>query len=66
MKDRFAVLDIDYRNLFEKKWQMPFGYGSCYIAETLDEAINHIKEINGKNLVVERFNSDGREIVYKN
>jgi hypothetical protein len=65
MKDRFVVLDPDYRDMFEKKWQMPFGYGSCYIAETLEEAIDHIKEINGKNLVVEKFNSNGREIVYR-
>lgn len=64
MKDRFAVLDPNYRDLFEKKWQMPFGYGSCFISDNMVEAINHIKEINGVNLVVEKFNSDGREIVY--
>jgi hypothetical protein len=65
MKDRFAVLDPDYRDVFEKKWQMPFGYGSCFISDNMNEAIDHIKEINGKNLVVERFNSNGREVVYK-
>ncbi len=65
MKDRFAVLDPDYRDMFEKKWHMPFGYGSCFITDKLEEAIDHLNEINGENFVVEKVNSDGREIVYR-
>ena len=65
MKDRFVAIDPDYRDLWEKKYQLPFGYGICFISLNQQEVIDHIKEQNLKGFVVEKINTTGREIVWR-
>lgn len=31
MRPRYAVVDKEKRDSFEKEWQLPYGYGNCYV-----------------------------------
>jgi hypothetical protein len=68
MKPRFAVVDKLMRDKFEKKWQMPYGYGNCFVSTDPEEAIRYYEERIPEyetTFVVEKFDVDGREVIYR-
>jgi hypothetical protein len=66
MIPRFALIDIEKRNEFEKELQLPYGYGSVNIFDNFDDALAELKEYptvyNGCS--IERIDEDGREVVF--
>lgn len=69
MKARYAVIDEEERNWFEKEFQLPFGYSNCFVSLDLEEAIERMRiyKKNSSNVrwVVEKIDEDGKEIVYR-
>ena len=41
MKPRYAIINEEARNEFEMEWQMPFGYATCEIFFSFDEALDY-------------------------
>ena len=39
MKPRYAVINEYERDMFEKEWQVPYGYGKCFVSTNPQEAI---------------------------
>jgi len=64
MKPRYAIINEEARNEFEMEWQMPFGYATCEIFFSFDEALDYFCDNYSKGSI-EKFDSEGREIVYR-
>ena len=70
MKTRFAVVNLEEKVKFEKKWEMPYGYNNCpYIGFSQKEAIQWINQNLGqqerREYVVERHKAGMIEVVWK-
>jgi len=68
MIPRFAVVDKMVRDQFENEWQMPYGYGSCFVSTDVEEAIRYYEENIPEyetTFVVEKFDEEGRETIYR-
>lgn len=68
MKHRFVVIDQLARDQFEKEWQMPYGYGNCFVSIDVEEAIQYFEENIPEyetTFVVEKIDDEGREVIYK-
>ena len=68
MKPRFAVIDIEERDSFEKEYQIPYGYAASFVSFDMEEAINYLEDKYDESevtMVVEKVDEDGREVVYK-
>lgn len=68
MKERFAVVNEMRRDDFEKEWQMPYGYASCYVTMDLEDAMDWLEtEIPQDEIgwVVEEISREGRSVVYR-
>ena len=66
----FAIVDEKVRDEFEKKFQIPYGYSTCYITFNQEEAIKSFRALSvlkgyPKRLVVEKLSEGYKEIVYK-
>lgn len=64
MKARYAILNEEERNTFEKENEMPYGYGSCEIFYDFEQAVNHFHNNYGEGWVIEEVTTGGREVVY--
>ncbi len=67
IKDRYGVVNLEDREEFEKKFQLPFGYK--FVSFNYREA-EDICKVNGKGYVVEKITSthvidNEREIIYR-
>jgi hypothetical protein len=68
MVNRYAVVNQIERDDFEKEWQMPYGYASCYITLDMEDAMNYMEQecpVNEIGWVVEEVSSEGRSVVYR-
>jgi hypothetical protein len=67
MKPRYAIIDEEERDEFEKEFQLPYGYGDSFIAYSFEEAIMEMHFLMEQDLFfsVERIDEYGREIVYR-
>ena len=64
MIPKFAVLNVEKRTWFEKEFQLPYGYGHCFVTFDMDKAIRECKN-KPVNWVVERIDDKGKEIVFR-
>ena len=72
MKPRYAVVNEYRRDKFEKMWQMPYGYGKCFVSFNPQEAItylNSLAQTQGEDqvstMIVEKISEEGRELYYR-
>ncbi len=71
MKPRYAVIDQNERDNFEKEWQMPFGYNQCFVSFDPKEAVREIhylvdqRAYDPDDMIVEKIDEDGRELYYR-
>ncbi len=67
MKPRYAVINQNERDKFEKKWQLPYGYKDCFITTKPQEAIDMLEEMAGiadaSELIIEKIEFDGQNVV---
>jgi hypothetical protein len=64
MVERYAIVDPKVRDFFEKKYQIPYGYGMFKIFTDREEAITSFKKIPKElrdKMKVERITDDARE-----
>lgn len=74
VNERFGVVDEEKRAMYEKEFQVPFGYD--YITFDREEAIKHCKSLRtpsarSKKIIVERiYNTmevqNKKEVIYRN
>ena len=65
MISRYAILNEEKRDKFEKEYQMPYGYGNCEIFDDVDVAIDRFHFNYGEGWIIEEYNSNGRSTVYE-
>lgn len=66
MRPRYVVINEIDRNEFEKKWEIPFGYGECDIHITFEDAIDELEAYYGSSeWIVEKISENGRETIYR-
>jgi len=68
MEPVYVIIDEKARDDFEKEWQIAYGYSDCEIFRDLDEAIIDFEEWVGEwdnTYIIEKVDSEGRELVYK-
>lgn len=68
MRPVFVIIDEKTRDDFEKEWGIPYGYADCEIFLDLDAAVIDFEEWVDDwetTYVIEKIDSEGREIVYK-
>jgi len=70
MRPRYVIVDKTKRDLFESKWQLPFGYNGCRIFDNEDKAIEFFKDTVskygfGEHYIIEKYDNGTKEIVYK-
>ena len=70
MKPRYAIVNEYMRDKFEKEWQLPYGYGSCFVSINPQEAIDKLNEYvrihaDSSVLIVEKISDEGRELYYR-
>ena len=68
MKARFAVIDIEERDSFEKEYHLPYGYAASFVSFDMEEAIDYLEDNYGPEEItraVEQIDEDGREVVYR-
>ena len=66
MIERYAIIDPEVRDNFEKEFQIPYGYGSFQIFTDREEAVSAFKKIPTElrqTLKVERITDDAREFL---
>ena len=63
----YAVINEKLRDAFEKRYQMPYGYGNAIkVTSNYDEALEWLRACSDK-FVIERYSPDcGRDIIYRN
>lgn len=64
MLERFAIIDPEVRDNFEKLYQIPYGYGSVKIFTDREDAISTFKKIpkdHRETLRLERITDYARE-----
>ena len=64
----YAIINEKERNDFEKKYQIPYGYGLCeffYDYDTAYEFFDEEKIDYHESFVIEKVDSNGREIIYR-
>jgi hypothetical protein len=62
MKPRYAVVDKEERDKFEREYQMPYGYGNIPIYFDLGKAINFRNKLTKKCIIEEYDNGTVREV----
>ena len=70
MKPKYAIVNEFERDTFEKEWQMPYGYGKCFVSTNPKEAINQLHkyaDLHGdtSTFIVEKISEEGRELYYR-
>ena len=72
MKPRYVIVNDLERTEFEKRWQMPYGYGKCLIFTDSRDAINVLEDhaannpqIDTSEYIIEKITSEGREFYYR-
>ena len=72
MIPRYAIIDEFERDEFEKKWHMPYGYGTCYITADPEDAIEVYEEMlymtdDGPetSLIIEEFTENSKTLFYR-
>ena len=67
MIPRYAIIDVEERDDFEKKTHLPYGYSNCFITHNLNYAIDRFMKYKYeyyKGHSIERIDEHGREVVY--
>lgn len=67
MKPRYVILNEVERDAFEKRWQLPYGYGDTVIFSDLEEAMLELDSLYNPTTewVVEEISDEGRQVVYR-
>jgi hypothetical protein len=70
MKPRYAIVNEYERDNFEKEWQMPYGYGKCFVSTDPQAAVKQLEKyaaIHGDitTFIVEKISDEGRELYYR-
>jgi len=72
MIPRYAIVDEFEREEFEKRWQIPYGYGECYITADPDDAIRVYEEIvetvgeeEANSFIIEEIYEGGKTLFYR-
>ena len=66
MMPRYVVINEIDRDDFERKWQIPYGYGECEVHLDLEDAINELETYySSSDWIVEEVTDDGRQVVYR-
>jgi len=66
MKPKYVVINEKDRNYFEKKYEIPYGYGECDVHVALEFAIDELVLFYNKSeWIVEEITDAGRETVYR-
>ena len=70
MKPRYAIVNEYERDQFEKEWQMPYGYGKCFVSTNPQKAVeqlNKYAQMHGDTttFIVEKISDEGRELYYR-
>ena len=69
MKPVYAIVNPEEREKFEKEWFVSYGYADCELFDNLEDAIeeyekNWYDDAYRERHIIERIDSEGREIVY--
>lgn len=66
MKPRYVVINEQDREAFEKRWQIPYGYGESDVFTDFEDAVDELESyFNSKEFIVEKIDTNGREVVYR-
>jgi hypothetical protein len=55
MKPRYAVVDKEERDKFEREYQMPYGYGNVPIYFDLQEAVEARKSLVQEDVIIRKY-----------
>lgn len=68
MVPRYAVINEEHRNWFEKEFQLPYGYSNCFLTFSFEEAMERCQIMPSNGIdefwSVEKIDEYGKEIVY--
>jgi hypothetical protein len=70
MAPKYVLINEVARDRYEKKWQIPFGYGLCPTTTNSITAVQWLKQMNElgvdtSQLIIEKVSVDGRETFYR-
>lgn len=67
MKPRYAIINTEDRDEFERNWHLPYGYNNTLVSCNFDFVLNEFHKNffdNDPNYVIEKYDNGIREVVY--
>lgn len=66
MITRYAIINVEDRDNFEKEWQLPYGYNNCYVNTDLGDTIDEFRyyyDGRHEGYIIEKIDEYGREVI---
>lgn len=66
MKPRYAIVDENAREKFEREWQLPYGYGNCVVSCDFDVVKRTYNKLHAglAGYIIEKYENGIRETIY--